>query len=134
MIARETHNTISYIDEMAENFAYSKVAMGKAVAQGLVKGIATGKTWYVAPNGKTPAQGGDGSLQNPWTLRTALNDPPGVSGGDIIYVRGGEYTAPGLPAERLSGEDDGYPFPAHLVGTSDQSPIVIRSEEHTSEL
>lgn len=34
---------------------------------------------------------GDGSMEHPWDLATALSHPPAVKPGDIIWLRGGEY-------------------------------------------
>lgn len=66
------------------------------------------KEFYVAPNG---SPNGDGSIDNPWDLRTALNHPPQVQPGDIIWVRGGEYEGP---------------FSCKLKGTEDK-PIIVRT-------
>ncbi len=45
--------------------------------------------FYVATNG-TPS--GDGSVNSPWNLKTALANPASVQGGDTICVRQGTYT------------------------------------------
>ncbi len=45
-------------------------------------------SWYVSTSG-TPS--GDGSINNPWDLATALSHPASVKPGDTIWVRGGNY-------------------------------------------
>jgi hypothetical protein len=64
--------------------------------------------FYVATYG-TP--NGDGSLENPWDMQTALNQPASVQPGDEIWVRGGTYAGS---------------FTSRLSGTASQ-PIVVRS-------
>ncbi|MCS7187133.1 MAG: FlgD immunoglobulin-like domain containing protein [Armatimonadota bacterium] len=73
-----------------------------------VLSAASGKEFYVAPNGSPQ---GDGSFNNPWDLQTALNHPPQVQPGDIIWLRGGIYT--------------GH-FTSKLSGT-EEKPIIVRS-------
>jgi parallel beta-helix repeat protein len=75
-----------------------------------VPGRAPGQEFYVAPNG-TP--GGNGSLQKPWDLATALAHPAGVRPGATIWVRGGSY---GSGATM---------FRSKLAGTA-AAPIVVR--------
>jgi hypothetical protein len=53
---------------------------------------------------------GDGSLDNPWDLQTALNHPEAVKPGDTIYVHAGKYI--------------GY-FDSNLNGTLDNN-ITVR--------
>ncbi|MEK7061424.1 MAG: hypothetical protein AAB954_02070, partial [Patescibacteria group bacterium] len=45
--------------------------------------------YYVSPTGSAS---GNGSLENPWDLQTALNHPAVVHPGDTIWLRGGTYT------------------------------------------
>jgi hypothetical protein len=40
----------------------------------------------------TGSPSGDGTLNNPWDLTTALNHPAAVQPGDTIWLRGGTYT------------------------------------------
>ena len=63
--------------------------------------------FYVAPNASSS---GNGSLNNPWKLQTALDQPSSVHAGDTIWLRGGTYV--------------GH-FTSNLNGTS-SSPIVVR--------
>jgi hypothetical protein len=63
--------------------------------------------FYVAPSG-TPS--GDGSINNPWDLQTALNQPSAVHPGDTIWLRGGTY---------------GGHFTSYLNGST-ASPIIVR--------
>ena len=63
--------------------------------------------FYVAPDG-TPS--GDGSINKPWNLQTALSQPAAVKPGDVIWVRGGTYVGN---------------FQSSLSGTAN-SPIVVR--------
>lgn len=58
----------------------------------------TGNQYYVAPNGSAS---GDGSLENPWDLATALAQPPAVKPGDTVWLRGGTYR--GTFLSRLTG-------------------------------
>jgi hypothetical protein len=62
----------------------------------------------VATNGSSS---GNGSINNPWNLRTALNQPASVQPGSTIYLRGGTYTGT---------------FTSSLAGTA-AAPIVVRS-------
>jgi hypothetical protein len=47
-----------------------------------------GRDFYVAATGSSA---GDGSLDNPWDLQTALYQPSAVHPGDTIWLRGGTY-------------------------------------------
>jgi len=49
---------------------------------------ATGNQWYVTPTGSST---GDGSINKPWNLQTALNHPASVKPGDTIWLREGTY-------------------------------------------
>src|SRR5262249_6989641 len=53
----------------------------------------------------------NGSINSPWDLQTALNQPSGVVAGSTIYVRGGIYVGK---------------FVSSLTGTA-ASPITVRS-------
>ncbi|MFG0262561.1 MAG: putative Ig domain-containing protein, partial [Novipirellula sp. JB048] len=68
---------------------------------------ATGKEFYVSPQGRPQ---GDGSLSNPWDLQTAMSHPSSVSPGDTIWVLGGTYHGK---------------FTSSLSGTADK-PIQVR--------
>ncbi|WP_345325289.1 putative Ig domain-containing protein, partial [Novipirellula rosea] len=59
---------------------------------------ATGNEFFVSPEG-TPQ--GDGSLQNPWDVATAMSHPQAVSPGDTIWITGGTYV--GAFTSDLSG-------------------------------
>lgn len=50
---------------------------------------ASAQSFYVSTTGTA---GGDGSLENPWDLATALAHPGAVQAGDTIWLRGGTYT------------------------------------------
>jgi hypothetical protein len=67
-----------------------------------------GRDFHVAPTG-SPA--GDGSLDNPWDLATALNQPSAVQPGDTIWLGGGTYRGK---------------FNSSLNGTS-SAPIIVRA-------
>lgn len=60
---------------------------------------------------------GDGSIQNPWNLQTALNHPTVLKAGDIIWLRGGTYGSGGASV-----------FTSKLIGTK-ESPILVRNYE-----
>jgi hypothetical protein len=49
----------------------------------------------------TGSAGGSGTLTSPWDLKTALNHPSAVEGGDIIYIHEGTYY--GAYASNLNG-------------------------------
>jgi len=66
-----------------------------------------GRVFFAAPDGRPD---GNGTLQQPWDLRTALGQPAGVQPGDTIFVRGGTYQGP---------------FTSQLTGL-DGKPILIR--------
>ena len=63
--------------------------------------------FYVAPNASSS---GNGSLNSPWKLQTALDQPSSVHAGDTIWLRGGTYV--------------GH-FTSNLNGTSSNA-IVVR--------
>jgi len=69
-----------------------------------------GAQHYVRPNGSAQ---GDGSINNPWDIQTALNQPAAVKPGDTIWLRNGTYG------------NGGTIFTSNLNGTSTQ-PIVLR--------
>src|SRR5450759_4222902 len=48
----------------------------------------TGRQFFVSPDGKSS---GDGSMERPWDLATALAGPGAVQPGDTIWLRGGTY-------------------------------------------
>jgi phosphodiesterase/alkaline phosphatase D-like protein len=68
----------------------------------------SGPAFYAAPNG---IPNGDGSINAPWDLQTALSQSTGVPPGATIYLRGGTYRGK---------------FVSTLVG-SQSSPITVRS-------
>ncbi len=70
-----------------------------------------GMEFYVAPNGTS---NGNGSINNPWDLQTALNQPSSVKPGATIWLRGGRY-----------GNGGGTIFNSKLAGTNNQ-PIILR--------
>ncbi len=74
---------------------------------GLLSFSVFGREFYVSPKGLPQA---NGSLQTPWDLQTALNQPRGVKPGDTIWLRGGVYRGA---------------FVSHLNGTA-TAPIVLR--------
>ena len=73
----------------------------------------TAASYYVATNG---GPNGDGSIGNPWDLRTALSQPVAVKPGDTIWVRGGTYRG---------GVGWPYAFTCTLKG-SPGLPITVR--------
>ena len=60
----------------------------------------TPKDHFAAPNG-TPS--GNGTMQAPWDLITALSHPPAVRPGDTIWVREGVYAPNGRWTSNLTG-------------------------------
>lgn len=70
-----------------------------------------GNYYYVALDGKS---NGDGSIDNPWDLETALSHPAAVRPGDTIWLRGGTYGSGGM-----------WKLNSHLTGTS-SNLITVR--------
>jgi hypothetical protein len=63
-------------------------------------GVTTGgNEFFVAPDG---VPNGTGSIDSPWDLQTALNNPASVQAGDTIWLRGGVYD--GLFVSKLRGQ------------------------------
>jgi hypothetical protein len=73
----------------------------------------SGNQFYVSPGGSAS---GDGSINNPWDLKTALGQPSSVTSGSTIFLRGGTYNVPAV--------DLG--FTSSLSGTAD-NPIIVTS-------
>jgi hypothetical protein len=67
-----------------------------------------GPTFHVATNGKVT---GNGTVNSPWDLQTALSQPSSVVPGSTIYLHGGTYRGK---------------FTSNLNGTA-ANPIVVRS-------
>jgi len=75
-------------------------------------------TWIASPTG-TP--GGDGSLDSPWDLATAVQEKSAVvQPDDTIYLRGGRYQTLGLQ-NTLTGEA-GHPI---IVRPYPGEPVII---------
>jgi len=72
-----------------------------------------GNNWFVSTSGSAS---GDGSVNNPWDIVTAFNQPASVKPGDTIWLRGGKYGG----GQYNSEIDD------HLVGTP-TLPIIVRA-------
>lgn len=64
--------------------------------------------FFAAPDG---SPGGAGTIDDPWDLATAIDEPPGVAPGDTIWLRGGVYEGS---------------FVVKLDGLAD-APITVRS-------
>ena len=75
-------------------------------------GTAEATDHFAAPNGASAASG---TIDSPWDLQTALNQPKVVQPGDTIWLRGGTYHA------LKSGG-----FASNLNGTA-ASPIIVRN-------
>ena len=73
-------------------------------------GAAFAAEFYASPNG---SPSGDGSIDNPWDLQTAIKQPASVKPGDTIWLRGGTYAGR---------------FTSTLTGTA-ESPIKVRAYE-----
>ena len=83
----------------------------------LLASFASATDHFAAPNG---SRTGDGSIDHPWDLDTALGSPSGsqpasVKPGDTIWLRGGIY----VPAT-------GNGYLSHVTGTPG-SPIIVRN-------
>lgn len=68
--------------------------------------------FFVSPGGSPAAAG---SLADPWDLQTALNHPPALKAGDLIWMRGGVYRK----------NNELTKFQSQLNGLPDQ-PIIVR--------
>ena len=73
---------------------------------------ALGVDFFVSPDG-TP--GGNGTSAAPWDLQTALNHPPIVAPGDVIWLKGGIYRRNNQVTK----------FASALAGATNQ-PITVR--------
>ncbi len=82
------------------------------LAIALLGSAAFGADHFVSPSGSSS---GDGSINNPWDLATALAQPSSVQPGDTIWLRGGVYRAPNSNG-----------FSSKLTGTA-ASPIIVRN-------
>jgi hypothetical protein len=81
---------------------------GATLSASLTIGAANSVTgFYVAPNG---SPSGDGSINRPWNLQTALAHPAAVKPGNTIWLRGGTYRGN---------------FKSTLTGTA-AAPIIVR--------
>lgn len=67
------------------------VSVAALACAALVVGAAssTSAEFFAAPGGRPD---GNGSLERPWDLQTALNQPPAVAPGATIWLRGGSDT------------------------------------------
>ncbi|HLG98215.1 MAG TPA: hypothetical protein VKX49_18000 [Bryobacteraceae bacterium] len=76
--------------------------------------------FYASPQGDPT---GDGTIQHPWDLQTALNQTGKIQPGDTLWLRGGRYVYPNSAGS----------FVSTLQG-SNSAPITVRnySGEHVS--
>jgi len=65
--------------------------------------------FYAAPDGSPD---GDGSIERPWDLQTALNQPSALQPGNTVWLRGGRYS--GGFISRLKGQE-GSPITVRQV-------------------
>jgi hypothetical protein len=72
--------------------------------------IPSGAEYYVSPDGRSS---GNGTIQSPWDLQTALSQPTAIKPGDNIWLRNGVYG------------DGTTIYTSALKGASDK-PIVVR--------
>lgn len=99
---------LSYLDKTLESSFDDSYQSNLVSASG-----PTGSVFFVAPNG---TESGDGSINDPWNLKSALSHPASVKPGDTIYLLGGTYK---LPPETLG-------FTSLLKGTF-ENPIKVMS-------
>jgi hypothetical protein len=83
-----------------------------ATAWLFLAGSAAATDRYASPSG---APGNSGSMESPWDLQTALNQPASVAPGDTIWLRGGTYHCSAAAG-----------FASKLNGTA-ASPIIVRN-------
>ncbi len=96
-----------------------QIALRLAVMWYLFCGNAFASSFYVAASATST---GTGSIDDPWTLQTALNQPIGVYPGDTIWLRGGTYTNTATTDPTFGRVS----FVCNTNGTAD-SPIIFRS-------
>lgn len=74
--------------------------------------------FHVFPNGKST---GDGSLENPWDLQTALSQKPEVvNGGDYIWLHEGIYTGRFISTIKSTKSDQFI-----TVGTFENDKVIL---------
>lgn len=78
----------------------------------LLTGVLQSADFYAAPWGSA---GGDGTIDRPWNLGTALKGVAAVQPGDVIWLRGGVYRAGDRPSRYFS-----------LLEGAENSPITVR--------
>lgn len=86
-----------------DSVSLRKVSAGAPPSDGL--------NFYIATNGSAS---GNGSIDRPWDLATALSQPATVQPGATLWLRGGRY-----------GNGGGTIFNSHLTGTKN-TPVTIR--------
>src|SRR5437016_11122256 len=65
------------------------ICLATALLSATLFAVGAGATdFYVSPNGSA---NGNGSINSPWDLQTALLQPAAVRPGDVIWMRGGTY-------------------------------------------
>lgn len=89
------------------------ISVPKYVALPALDKFQTRGQFFVAPNGRSS---GNGSIHDPWDLKTAISQPSSVKPGAIIWLRGGTYK---IPEGILS-------FNSTLTGTPEE-PIKVLS-------
>lgn len=94
----ESSNVVQWLNTSQHVFGYTNVAAGPP--------------WYASPTGKNSSDA-DGSINNPWDIRTAFAATNSIQPGHTLYLRGGTYTNYTTHANLL------------LAGTSN-NPITIR--------
>jgi hypothetical protein len=91
---------------------------------------AQGFRFIDAVNGRTAANGGTGTLANPWRTLADMRAASGTA-GMITYFRAGTYTPEGLPAQLFPIPPGSYVFfdePSHSVAwlayPGDARPVI----------
>lgn len=76
-------------------------------------------TYYVSTNGTS---GGTGAIASTWDLQTAFNKTGTLVAGDLVWIRGGNYTH----TPQGTNNPPGYIFTVAVAGNS-SSPITFRA-------
>jgi hypothetical protein len=90
----------------------------------------SGNSFYVTSNGSSS---GNGTMDRPWNLQTAMNHPSAVKPGDTIWVRSGTYR--GNFVSKLKGSKDkpisvrAYPGERVTLDAADNSGRSITIED-----
>jgi chitodextrinase len=128
-----TSTGVSYTDSTAlpaTSYTYNVAAYdaaGNYSAQTPALNVATGREYYVSPDGDNSTPPEDNNINHPWL--TIEHGVYNVHAGDVLYIRGGVYT-PAYPIRTRSDYDrktyGGNPDEkVNCTSGTEQAPVVI---------